>query len=99
MKKVWRELNLEQVRSRLAQAQTVREMMELVLKMKGKEQLTVVMLLRLWWSERNKWREEGRRRSVAELAYIAAFQADLALKNRKSVRRNDGRNRWQGSLS
>jgi hypothetical protein len=59
VKKVWRELNLEQVRCRLSEAQSARQMMEMILKMKGKEQLTVVMLLWLWWGERNKWREEG----------------------------------------
>ena len=55
-------------------------MMEMVLKMKGKEQLTVVMMLWLWWGEQNKWREEGRRRTATDLAYVAVFQADLALK-------------------
>lgn len=45
VKKIWRELKLEMARCRLAEAQTVREMMEIVLRMKGKEQLTVIMLL------------------------------------------------------
>jgi hypothetical protein len=52
----------------------------MALKMKGREQLTVIMLLWLWWGERNKWREEGRRRTAANLAYIAEFHADLASK-------------------
>jgi hypothetical protein len=56
-------------------------MMEIILKLKGKEQSTVIMLLYLWWGERNKWREEGRRRTVADLAYIAAYQADLVHKS------------------
>jgi ribonuclease HI len=73
--KVWRELNLEQTRCRLAEAQPA-----MALKMKGREQLTVIMLLWLWWGERNKWREEGRRRTAANLAYIAEFHADLASK-------------------
>ena len=51
-----------------------------VMKMKGKEQLTVVMMLWLWRGERNKWREEGRRRTAAEMAYITAFHTDLVLK-------------------
>jgi hypothetical protein len=45
VKNVWQELDLEHARCRLAEAQSTREMMEMVLKMKGKEQLTVVMLL------------------------------------------------------
>jgi hypothetical protein len=81
VKKVWRELNLEQVRCRLSEAQSARQMMEMIFKMKGKEQLTVIMLLWLWWGERNKWREEGRRRTASDLAYVAAFHADLAVKN------------------
>lgn len=48
-------------------------------------------------AKRNKWREEGRRRTAIELSYIAAFHANLALKKecycRKSVRNNAGRNR------
>jgi hypothetical protein len=80
VKKVWRELNLEQVRCRLSEAQSARQMMEMILKMTGKEQLTVVMLLWLWWGERNKWREEGRRRTASDLAYVAAFHANLAAK-------------------
>ena len=42
----------------------------------GKEQCTVIMLLWMWWGERNRWREEGRRKSAAEIACITAAQAD-----------------------
>jgi len=42
-------LNLEAARCRLAEARSAREMVETVLKLKGKEQLTVIMLLWLWW--------------------------------------------------
>jgi hypothetical protein len=55
-------------------------MMEMVLNLNGKEQSTVIMLLYLWRGERNRWREEGRRRTVAELAYMAAYQADSVQK-------------------
>jgi hypothetical protein len=34
------------------------------------------VLLYMWWEERNRWREEGRRRTAAEVAYITAAQAD-----------------------
>jgi len=102
VRKVWRELNLEQARCRLAEAQSARHMMEMVLKMKGKEQLTIVMMLWLWWGERNKWREEGRRRTAAEMAYITAFHTDLVLKTdscycQKIVRSGDGKS--QGLVS
>ena len=96
VKKVWRELNLETVRCTLSDAQTAREMVEAVLKLKSNKQATVIMLLYLWWGERNRWREEGRRRTIAELAYIAAFQADAALKP-KSAPLSDSRqkSRWE----
>jgi hypothetical protein len=57
VKKVWRELNLEEVRCTLSNAQTAREMVEAILKLKSNEQATVIMLLYLWWGERNRWRE------------------------------------------
>lgn len=51
-------------------------MMERVMKLDPKTQLMVVLLLWLWWVERNKWREEGRRRTAVEVAYITAALAD-----------------------
>ena len=50
--------------------------METVLNLKGKEQLTVIMLPWLWWGEQNRWREEGRRILAAEVAYLTAFLTD-----------------------
>ena len=94
VRKVWRELNLEQARCRLAEAQSARHMMEMVLKMKGKEQLMIVMMLWLWWGERNKWREEGRRITAAEMAYISAFHTDLKTDNRQ-LSKNRQKRRWQ----
>ena len=35
------------------------------------------------WEERNRWREEGRRRTAAEVAYITAAQADRFQKNER----------------
>ena len=64
--------------------------------MKGKEQLTVVMMLWLWWGEQNKWREEGRRRTVPEMAYITAFHTDLVLKtDSQLLSENRQKRRWQ----
>jgi hypothetical protein len=42
VKKVWRELNLEAARCKLAEARSAREMVETVLKLKEKERLTVI---------------------------------------------------------
>jgi hypothetical protein len=38
--------------------------------------MTVTLSLWLWWDERNKWRDEGKRRSVAEIAYVTAALTD-----------------------
>ena len=76
VKKIWRELNLEAVRCQLAERVSSKEMMELVLKLEPKTQLTVILLIWLWWDERNKFREEGKRRSALEVAYVTAALAD-----------------------
>ena len=76
VKEAWRDLNLEVVRRELAESTTAVDMMEKVLKLEQKTQTMVVLLLWLWWDERNKWREEGRRRPGTEVAYIAAAMAD-----------------------
>jgi hypothetical protein len=50
-------------------------MLEFVLKLESKMQLTVVLLW-LWWDERNKFIEEGRRRPVLDVAYVTAALVD-----------------------
>ena len=64
VKVAWRELNLEGVRCNLMAAASAREVMESILSLRGQEQLTAIMLLWMWWDERNKRREEGRSRSI-----------------------------------
>jgi len=73
---IWRELNLEMVRSDLLLAKSARTMMEKILKLNSKTQLKVVLLLWLWWTKRNKWREEGRRRTVVDIVYVTAALSD-----------------------
>jgi hypothetical protein len=68
---IWWELNLEMVGCHLLLAESARAMMEEILKLEPKTQLAVVLLLWLWWSERNKWREEGRRRTAVEVDQTA----------------------------
>jgi hypothetical protein len=55
---------------------SAKEMMETVLNLKGKEQLTVIMLPWLWRGERNRWRVEGKISLAAEVAYLTAFLTD-----------------------
>jgi hypothetical protein len=51
------ELDSEEMRQDLAEASSAKHMMEKILNLDQKTQLTIVMLLWLWWNERNKWRE------------------------------------------
>lgn len=73
VKVAWRELNLDGVRCSLMAANSARGVMESILGLRGKEQLTVIMFLSMWWDERNKRREEGRSRSPTEVANLAAI--------------------------
>jgi hypothetical protein len=57
VKHIWCELNLEMVWSDLLLAESARAMMEKILKLDLKMQLKVVLLLWLWWTKRNKWKE------------------------------------------
>jgi hypothetical protein len=79
VKEVWRALNLEAIRCELAESVSAMDMMEKVFKLESKTQIMVVLLLWLWWDERNKWREEGRRRPGTEVAYIAAAMANRVI--------------------
>jgi hypothetical protein len=101
---IWWELNLEMVGCHLLLAESARAMMEEILKLEPKTQLAVVLLLWLWWSERNKWREEGRRRTAVVLWRWTKqlCQIDFCSKParsccRKLVRHRDGPNRVQVS--
>ena len=76
VKCIWRELNLETVRCDLMSPDLARTMMEKVLKLQPKTQMMVVLLLWIWWDERNKWREEGRRKTAREVAYLTAALSD-----------------------
>ena len=73
VKVAWRKLNLEGVRcNNLMAAGSARQVIESILGLRGKEQLIVILLLWMWWNERNKRREEGRNRSHTEVANLAA---------------------------
>lgn len=63
VKAVWRELNLENVRYNLLEAGSAKGMVERILKREPKTQLMTILLLWLWWSERNEYSGEGRRRT------------------------------------
>jgi hypothetical protein len=71
-----RKLNLEDVRCKMADCVSAKDMTELVLKLEPKTQLSVILLLRLWWDERSKYREEGRRRFAVEVVFVTAALTD-----------------------
>jgi hypothetical protein len=97
VKVAWCELNLEGVRCNLMAAGSARQVMESILGLRGKEQLTVILLLCMWWNERNKRREEGRSRSPTEVANLAAVYAANFLKTpaRTLLSDNSQRPRWK----
>jgi hypothetical protein len=93
------ELNSEEMRRDLAEASSAKHMMEKILNLDQKTQLTIVMLLWLWWNERNKWREEGRRKTTGEIAYLTAYLTDRFQNPvccRIFVRNSTGQNRSVG---
>lgn len=63
----------------MAEQNSAKTMMVLIWEMEENVQLRVIMLLWLWWLERNRVRE-GERRSASELAFIITAQADEFLK-------------------
>jgi len=73
VKQVWRELNLESVRSRLIEAVSPMQMMERVMELEEKKKLTVITLLWLWWGELNSFRG-GVQRLATEVALSLHFK-------------------------
>lgn len=68
--RVWRALNMETCRQRLAEKQSAREVMLLILSLKEED----VIILWHWWQERNRVRGD-RRREADDLVYIVQKQA------------------------
>lgn len=89
VKQVWRELNLESVRSRLIEAVSPMQMMERVMELEEKKKLTVIRLLWLWWGELNSFR--GVQRLATEVAFITALQADKFQTTKISSLNREGR--------
>ena len=58
----------------------VKEVIRLILSLKKEEQLMVIMLLWLWWQERNKIRQGDLPRRAEDLAYVVQKQVTELLK-------------------
>jgi hypothetical protein len=67
------------------EANSAKEMMEKNLKLEEKTRLMTILLLWLWWSEQNNYREEGRRRTATEVAYVTAAMADRFQANKTTT--------------
>lgn len=61
----------------MLEAGSARELMEMILRLQGKEQLTVVLILWLWWGERNKRKEEGRSRTVCHTTAMFCWKINI----------------------
>jgi len=57
VKYLWKELNLEHVRLRLAEFRSAKNMLQMIWELDTKECFLVVTLLWHWWLERNRIRE------------------------------------------
>ena len=76
VKCLWQDLNLEPLRSRLAELPSAREMLLATWELEEKELLTVVLLLWHWWLERNRIREGERSRDPAVITFIIRAQVE-----------------------
>ncbi|RLM84881.1 hypothetical protein C2845_PM04G07650 [Panicum miliaceum] len=77
---LWHELNLEEVRARLATKTSAMEVLQAIWELEEKKCILVVTLLWHWWLERNRVREGEKRREVAGLAFIIRCQAEEFMK-------------------
>lgn len=70
MKKIWRELNLEDLTCELANLHSARAIVEALSALGENEKLTASLLLYTWWNERNRRREGDGRREAHLLAVV-----------------------------
>ena len=57
VKQVWRELELEHVRQRLTECNTVDSTLQVLWQIPEKDRMVVIIMWWQWWSQRNKVRE------------------------------------------
>jgi hypothetical protein len=96
VKNLWRELYLEEQRCTLAGKSSARYVVTHILQLEEGLQMKVVLLLWLWWGERNVVREGQRRRSASVLAYMVHRNAEdfLELHKKPTTRINNTRKCW-----
>lgn len=80
VKHVLREINMESLRAELEERVSGREVMERIWAQCTRNGTIAIILLWLWWGERNRVREGEQRRTAAELAFMATAQTEEFLK-------------------
>lgn len=73
---LWGELQMETTRADMMSAESVKEVVEKILKLKTEIQRSVIILLYLWWGERCAVREGERLRSTSQIAQIIRTYAE-----------------------
>jgi hypothetical protein len=96
VKRLWRELCLEDQRSAMAGKPSAKEVTAYILQLYGNLQLKVVLTMWLWWNERNGVREGERRRTPADLAFVVQknVQDFLELHNQPTGGPSTKQTRW-----
>ena len=91
VKRVWQALGMEERRVMLEFDSPLMVIVQ-ILQLEERERLKVIIMLRQWWSERNRVREGEKMRSVDDLIYVveknaAEFQNFPAVNTRRSVQK------------
>jgi len=83
VKRVWDDLQLQELRDRLAQAISAKELVWEILKLKENVQRRVITLMYIWWSERCRIREGDALRGLGQIAQMVNCYAEewASLKN------------------
>lgn len=87
VKYIWRDLNLEETRDKLAGMQSAWAVLNSILELEEEKRLLAIILMYGWWNERNRRREGEGRRVASVLAFSVQKQVDellnLALQQRR----------------
>lgn len=76
VKHIWGDLNLEEVRCKLAVVQSALAILQAILELEEKQRIHAIVLLYSCWNERNGRREGEGRRGASILAFSVQKQAD-----------------------
>ncbi|GJN32061.1 hypothetical protein PR202_gb20534 [Eleusine coracana subsp. coracana] len=94
MREAWALLNLEQICQKLVEQTTAHDVVKVLLSLDRKVQIQSIILMWMWWDDRNKVREGERGRLATELVFAVQIFASEILKegvhgSRMQLRRID----------